>query len=138
MKKLIIGSLIAATAVLSGCGPESVGNDVASTAPTVPDQGTAGQESATAAAERYLDTLPGFSHDGLVQQLVTGSGFSKEDATYAVDNIQVDWNQQAAVAAKRYQDTIGGFSHDGLVQQLVTGSQFTPEQAEFGVSQTGL
>ena len=44
-------------------------------------------------------------------------GFSTEDATIAVDSIDVDWNVQAAKTAKEYLD-MSGYSHSGLVGQL--------------------
>ena len=43
-----------------------------------------------------------FSRKGLIHQLSSdaGSGFSKADATFAVDHIKVNWNEQAAKAAQ--------------------------------------
>ena len=63
-------------------------------------------------------------------------GFSTEDATWAVDRVTVDWNEQAAEKAKDYLE-FTSFSRSGLVEQLIFEG-FTPEQAEFGVSKTGL
>ena len=53
------------------------------------------------APSRYLET-GSFSRNGLIKQLSSayGEGFSKADAIYAVDHIDVDWNEQAAKAAK--------------------------------------
>jgi len=74
------------------------------------DAGTKSQQSDRDKAEQYLDVIGGFSHDGLIRQLTNGDGFSTEDATWAVDHLDVDWNAQAAEKAGQYQDTIGAGS----------------------------
>jgi hypothetical protein len=93
-----------------------------------------------AKANDYLQ-FEAFSRTGLINQLSSqyGDGFSVADATYAVDHITVDWNEQAAKKAQSYLQ-IEHFSHDGLVQQLESqyGDGFTHAQAEYGVSTTGL
>jgi hypothetical protein len=60
--------------------------------------------------------------------------FSTEDATYAVEVLNVDWKDQAAKKAKQYMDG-GSFSRDGLKGQLKFEG-FTEEEAEYGVAQT--
>ena len=55
---------------------------------------TAGQENARRTAESYLD-FSAFSRSGLIKQL-TFEGYSEADATYAVDAVAVNWNEQAA------------------------------------------
>ena len=92
------------------------------------------QQNAVRTAEDYLD-VSAFSRQGLIDQLEY-SDFSTEDATYAVDHITVNWNEQAAKAAKDYLD-VSGFSRGGLIDQLVY-SGFTAAQAEYGVAGTGL
>ncbi len=91
-------------------------------------------------AESYLN-FKGFSRAGLIRQLSSeyGEGFSVEDATFAVDYLNVDWNEQAAKAAQSYLD-FKGFSRSGLIQQLESeyGDQFTHEQAVYGVNAVGL
>ena len=67
-------------------------------------------------AKDYLD-YTAFSRSGLINQLVEFDGFSTADATFAVDHITVDWNEQAAKAAKDYLD-VSGFSRSGLIDQL--------------------
>ena len=76
-----------------------------------------------------------FSRSGLIEQLKF-EGFSETDATYGVDALNADWNEQAAKKAADYLD-MTAFSHSGLVEQLVFDG-FTQEQAEYGVSTTGL
>ena len=101
---------------------------------------TASQEQAIGAAEDYLE-FSAFSRKGLIKQLSSeyGSGFSKADATFAVDHIKVNWNEQAAKAAKDYLE-FTHFSRAGLIQQLESehGSQFTHAQAVYGVNKAGL
>ncbi|MBG6224325.1 hypothetical protein IWX63_000880 [Arthrobacter sp. CAN_A2] len=107
----------------------------AQTTPPAPESaGTAGQANAVESAERYLE-FTAFSRTGLIKQLEFEE-FSTEDATYAVDNITVDWNEQAAKSAANYLE-FSSFSRPALVEQLIFEG-YTPEQAEYGVSTTGL
>lgn len=95
---------------------------------------TAGQENAMAKAEQYLD-LSAFSRKGLIEQLEF-EDFTAKDATFAVDHIKVDWNEQAAAKAEEYLD-MSPFSRQGLIDQLVFEG-FTTPQATYGVNQAGL
>jgi hypothetical protein len=92
------------------------------------------QQNAVRAAEDYLE-VSAFSRKGLVDQLEY-SGYSTEDALFAVDSITVDWNAQAVRAAKDYLE-VSAFSRSALIDQLVY-SGFTPSQAAYGVAFTGL
>ena len=104
-----------------------------------PDE-TAGQKNARESAEQYLQTAA-FSRAGLIKQLSSqyGEGYSKADATYAVDHIDVNWNEQAAKAAKEYLAN-SPFSRSGLIQQLESsaGDGYTHAQAVYGVNKAGL
>lgn len=95
---------------------------------------TVSQHNAVRAAEDYLD-YTAFSRQGLIQQLEY-EDFSTADATFAVDNITVDWNEQAAKAAKAYLD-YSAFSRGGLIEQLEYEG-FTPAQAVYGATAAGL
>jgi hypothetical protein len=90
------------------------------------------EENAVRAAREYL-SMTSFSHDGLIEQLVVGDGYSTADATLAVNSLTVDWNQQAVKAAREYL-SMTSFSPQGLVEQLVVGDGYTQSQAEYGVS----
>jgi hypothetical protein len=94
------------------------------------------QQSAVRKAKDYLD-YTAFSRSGLIKQLASFEGFSTADATFAVDSLTVDWNEQAAKKAKDYLDYTA-FSRSGLIKQLVSFEGFTPEQAQYGVATTGL
>lgn len=148
MKKTISTALVIATAVaaLSACEVEAPADDKSgsgsgSSSEKV-DNFTPAQKNAIQAAENYLDTGMRFSRFGLIRQLTAevGSGFKKNDAVFAINQIKPNWNKQAVAAAKNYQDTGMGFSRDGLIRQLTAkvGSGFTQEQAEFAVNKLGL
>lgn len=96
-------------------------------------QFTIGQKNAIRSAESYIDLMP-FSRTGLIEQLEF-EGYSLEDATFAVDHVSPDWNEQAAKAAASYLELMA-FSRQELIDQLVFEG-FTPEQAEFGVTAAG-
>ena len=100
---------------------------------TRPEQ-TVAQSNAVRSASNYLSFMP-FSRTGLIRQLEF-EGFSRADATYAVDEITVDWNEQAARSAQNYLNFMA-FSRAGLIRQLEFEG-FTREQAVFGVDAVGL
>ena len=82
----------------------------------------------------YLD-FASFSRSGLIEQLEF-EGYETAEAEYAVDSIDVDWNEQAAEAAASYLE-MTPFSRSGLIDQLEFEG-YTAEQAEFGVTEAGL
>jgi hypothetical protein len=86
------------------------------------------------AARNYIEVMP-FSRSGLIKQLEF-EGYSTSDATFAVDELGPNWNEQAARAAKNYLDVMP-FSRSALIDQLVFEG-YTREQATYGVDQTGL
>ena len=99
------------------------------------------REQAIESAQSYLDEGTGFSRAGLIDQLDSpyGEGFTVALATFAVDHVQVNWNQQAVDSAKGY-IAMGGFSRAGLIDQLTSsyGEQFTYAQAVYAVNKVGL
>src|SRR5690606_36944305 len=69
--------------------------------PTEPSL-TFSQQNAVNKARQYL-SFTSFSREGLIGQLEYEQ-FSTEDATFAVDYLNVDWNEQAALKAQEYLD----------------------------------
>lgn len=103
--------------------------------PATPQSGmTGGQRNAVRSANTYLD-ISGFSRQSLIEQLEY-EDYSTEDATFAVDYIAPDWNEEAAESAETYLD-ISGFSRQALIDQLMYEG-FTYEQAQYGVDQAGI
>lgn len=92
-----------------------------------------GKQNALEQAESYLG-YSAFSREGLIEQLEF-EGYSHEEAVYAVDEIEVDWKEQAALKAEDYLD-YSSFSREGLIEQLEYEG-FTREQAEYGVEAVG-
>jgi hypothetical protein len=103
------------------------------TKPAAPKE-TAGQRNAKRAAENYLE-FTAFSRKGLIEQLSSsaGDGYSVADATYAVDALHINFNEQAYKAAKNYL-SFSAFSRKGLIEQLesAAGDQYTHSQAVYG------
>lgn len=95
--------------------------------------------NAIRSAKQYLSIM-GFSRDGLIQQLSSdaGDGYEIGDATYPVDSLNIDWNNQAVRSAKQYL-SLSGFSCNGLIQQLSSeaGDKYTLSQATYGAQQAG-
>lgn len=94
---------------------------------------TTGEKNALRTAREYL-SISAFSYTGLIHQLEY-EGYLTEEATYAADNCNANWNEQAAKSAKEYLD-ISSFSRQGLIDQLIYEG-YTQEQAEYGVTQNG-
>lgn len=119
----------------SGGGTSAASKPAAKPAKEEPEL-TAGQENALRSAQDYLD-LSGFSKAGLIEQLSSsaGEGFSKADATFAANHVDVDWNAEAVESAKDYLD-LSGFSKSALIEQLSSsaGEQFTPAQAQYAAN----
>lgn len=100
--------------------------------PVVPSE-TLGESNAKRKAESYL-SFSGFSKKGLIDQLKF-EGFSTAEATYGVENIEVDWNVQAGRKAESYM-SFQAFSATGLMEQLIFEG-FTKEQAAYGAYTVG-
>lgn len=94
------------------------------------EQVTSSQRNAIQSAKDYLE-ISAFSRSGLIEQLEY-EGYSTEDATFAVDSLNTDWNEQAARSAKEYLK-LTSFSRTGLIEQLEYEG-FTRAQAEYGVN----
>ena len=107
--------------------------------PTEPARSVSEQQ-AVRAAQSYLD-FSGFSRQGLIDQISSeyGDQFSVQDATAAVDSLNVDYNAEAVQSASSYLE-FSGFSCQGLIDQLSSeyGDQYTIDQANFAASQVGL
>lgn len=92
-------------------------------------------KNALRSAEQYLD-FSSFSYAGLYDQLTSeyADNYPAEAAQYAVDNVEVDWNEEAVEAARQYQE-FSAFSDAGLYDQLTSpyADQFTPEQAQYAI-----
>lgn len=94
---------------------------------------TSGQKNALAKAKSYL-SHSAFSRKGLIEQLEYEK-FTTEDATFAVDNCEADWNEQALKKACSYLNH-SAFSCAGLTEQLEYEG-FTAEEAKYGVDNCG-
>jgi hypothetical protein len=107
--------------------------------PAWADSLTNPQKNAVRSAEQYL-SFQGFSRSGLIQQLSSdyGDAYDVDDATIAVDSLDIDWNEQAVRSAEQYLN-MQGFSCQGLIRQLSSdaGDGYTESQAAYGARQAG-
>lgn len=126
------GSPVAAAPPSVTPTPTAIPTPTVAPAPEAPAE-TLAQSNARRSAQEYLD-FTSFSRSGLIGQLEF-EGFSTEDATYGVDSLNANWNDQAAKKAQEYLD-FASFSRAELVDQLIFEG-FTAEQAEFGVVAVG-
>lgn len=122
---------------LNSCNLHIDDTNMQATTTTIPDKAdlkeTLGQKNAREQALSYLSFMP-FSYDGLVEQLEY-EGYTHEEAIYAVDACNADWNSQALLKAKSYLDTMA-FSYKGLIEQLEYEG-FSTEQATYGADSCG-
>ena len=138
IKKNRIAAFVAAivtVAALSACDPAALSGS------SEPDNVvgdwssfTKAQQEAVSSASDYLSTAA-FSKAGLIRQLHSsaGEGYPAAVATFAVNHLKVDWNEQAYRSAKSYL-SMQHFSLTGLTQQLesTAGEGFTHAQATYG------
>ena len=77
------------------------------------------------------------SKAGIYDQLTSDSGekFTSEEAQYAIDNVQADWNANALASAKNYQNSMA-MSPEAIRDQLSSeyGDKFTQEEADYAVA----
>ena len=77
------------------------------------------------------------SKQGIYDQLTSeyGEEFTPEEAQYAIDNIQADWNANALESAKNYQENMN-MSPEAIRDQLTSeyGEKFTQEEADYAVA----
>ena len=92
------------------------------------NQDSVSVQQARSLAQDYLD-YSAFSRTGLIDQLEF-EGFSTQDATAAVDGMDVDWREQAVQKALDYLD-YSSFSLSGLIDQLEFEG-FTAQEASYG------
>ncbi|BDR57581.1 Ltp family lipoprotein [Xylocopilactobacillus apicola] len=61
-------------------------------------------------------------------------GFTKEEGKYAIDHLDVDWNQVAKKSAESYLKH-QAFSQKGIYNQLISqyGENFTTSQAKYAI-----
>ena len=89
------------------------------------------QVQAIQTAKDYLDTMP-LSQTELLQML-TVENINLEDAKFALEYLDIDWNQSARKKAKEYCKHKIGFSKVKLKAQLLF-DHFTEEEADFALS----
>ena len=94
---------------------------------------TIGQRNALEKAEDYL-RYSAFSREGLIDQLEY-EGFEENDIIFAVDNVEVDWNEQCYKKAKSYLQ-YSSFSKQGLIDQLEFEG-FTDAQIAYAIEKVG-
>lgn len=91
-------------------------------------------QSALNSAANYSNIMH-MSKTGIYNQLTSeyGDQFSAEAAQYAIDHINVNWNENALQKARDYCDMY--MSKAGIYNQLISeyGEQFTPEEAQYAV-----
>lgn len=147
---VVLLTLVAVLVALSGCStsepvepaPEAVETTsvevVEPTATPEPTEDAVPSEflAAVAKAQLYVETMP-FSEEGLYDQLTSemGEQFSPEAAQYAINMIEVNWDEEALEAALIYLEDLH-MSPDAIHEQLVhpNGNQFTEEQADYAVA----
>lgn len=106
---------------------KTIKDDLEASDEEIPSQ-TTGQKNALSTARSYLN-YSAFSYQGLIEQLEYEK-YSHDDAVYAADNCNADWNEQALDKANSYLD-FSAFSYKGLIEQLEY-EKFTKEQATYG------
>ena len=100
-----------------------------STTPDIPPEYKAAYDR----AESYC-TTSNLSKTGLYNQLTSFiEAFPPEAASYAVENISCDWNNNALEQAKSYRNTLS-MSNQAIYDQLISDFEgFTPAEAQYAL-----
>ena len=122
------------TSIITTTTKESQKTTTVTTTTTTKGNISAGKSNALRSAQQYLAAMP-FSYQGLIDQLIYEK-YTREQATYGVDNIDANWNEQAVKTAQNYLK-YSSFSRSGLIDQLVYEG-VTNEQAVYGVDNCGV
>ncbi|MFJ2044507.1 Ltp family lipoprotein [Paenibacillus taichungensis] len=92
-------------------------------------------KAALKSAQTYAEIMH-MSKKGIYEQLTSeyGEKFDKEAAQYAIDNIQVDWKENALKSAQNYAESMN-MSDSGIYDQLTSeyGEKFTKEEAQYAI-----
>ena len=72
------------------------------------------------------------SKEKLKEDLVNHSKFPEKVAQYAVDNLEVNWKEEALAKAQRFQETLH-LSKEQLKDTLVNHQKFTEEEAQYAI-----
>ena len=92
-------------------------------------------QNALKSAQNYLDIMA-FSEKGLFEQLTSeyGDQYPEDSAQYAIENVEVDYNEEALESAESYQE-IMPMSDQELFDQLISeyGDQYSEEQAQYAI-----
>ena len=120
------------TTILETTVEETTVSESASAEATVPTE----YKSALRQADTYANTMH-MSKARIYNQLISeyGEKFTEEEAQYAVDNVDADWNENALATAKNYQDNMA-LSPEAIRDQLTSeyGEEFTQEEADYAIS----
>lgn len=91
---------------------------------------TVGDRNALRKAKSYLSWMS-FSRQGLIEQLLFEK-FTKSQAIYAVNHVNVSWKNQALKKGRSYMKMMA-FSKQGLIEQLLY-DKFTRAQAIYAAN----
>ena len=92
------------------------------------------KESAKDRANSLLAEAP-FSYINLLDVLVA-DGFNKDIALWAVDNCDVEWEEQAVREAERYLKDGTKYNRDSLITKLLERG-FTEDQSKYAANKLG-
>ncbi|RIN77823.1 Ltp family lipoprotein [Staphylococcus simulans] len=133
---VLILVIVGCTAAMSGGGSNS--GNTSSDSEQTEDTGknaTREQRAALSKAKTYSETMH-MSKQGIYDQLTSDAGekFPEEAAQYAVDNLKVNYKENAVKSAENYADSMN-MSDDAIYDQLTSqaGDKFTQEEAQYAV-----
>ena len=88
------------------------------------------QANALRSAKDHLEHSS-YSRKGLIEQLHEYDNYTVNEATVAVDSLNIDWKEQAVKSAKEHLK-YSGYSRKGLIEQLHEGGDYTVNEATYG------
>ncbi|WP_438467844.1 Ltp family lipoprotein [Streptococcus pluranimalium] len=138
MKKISLLSIVALASVTlaacsSGSTEKSTSNDSVTVSEEVKKDIPQEYKNVVKKAESYINTMH-MSKQGVYDQLTSEfDKFTPEQAQYAIDNLEIDYNEVAVKKGEDYYKTMN-MSKQGIYNQLTSEfDKFTAEEAQYAI-----
>ena len=93
-------------------------------------------KQAKKAAKDWIE-YSAYSRKNLIETLSQSDGYTIDDATAAVDGLNIDWNEQALRSAKDWLE-YSGYSRKNLIETLSQSDGYSQSQATYAAEKAGV
>uniref|UniRef100_UPI0026204172 Ltp family lipoprotein n=1 Tax=uncultured Psychrobacter sp. TaxID=259303 RepID=UPI0026204172 len=94
------------------------------------------QKNAVRSAKDWIE-YSAYSRKNLIETLSQSDGYTIDDATAAVDGLNIDWNEQALRSAKDWLE-YSGYSRKNLIETFSQSDGYSQSQATYAAEKAGV